>query len=172
MNQQYQSYLNYEKFYANVLKFEDVALDFFTDGELSQRGLSNPGNIEVKESIGPAIKKWTNPYLDAYIWLKGEILDLEGARDAMVGRQNLLDQLINLESKKREKQQELEKMSTGKTTLKSFFKSKSTIEKDIGLYTQEVEQMTKDIEDYRKLINFVTIYHGNMAIELFKQNKQ
>jgi hypothetical protein len=155
-----------------MIKFEDLALDFFTDGDLAQRSITNPMNVELRENIGGACRKWVNPFLDTYIWLKGEILDLEGARDAMSGRQNLLEAQSALVTKKTEKQQELEKMATGKTTLKSFFKSKTTIEKDIGLYTQEVENMTKEIEDYRKLINFVTIYHGNMAIELFKQNKQ
>jgi hypothetical protein len=115
---------------------------------------------------------WNNPFNEAYIWIKGEYLDLLGARDAMNGREQLISQMTSLEGTKRSKQTELEKMTTGKTTLKSFFKSKTTIEKDIVIYHQEVENMTKEIEDYRKLINFVTIYHGNMAIELFKQNKQ
>lgn len=29
------SFANYEKFYANFLKYEDVAVDFYADGELS-----------------------------------------------------------------------------------------------------------------------------------------
>ena len=44
--------------------------------------------------------------------------------------------------------------------MKSFFKSKSTIEKDILNYQSDIEQMNVDVEDYRKLINFITIYHG------------
>ena len=51
-------------------------------------------------------------------------------------------------------------MTLGKTTLKSFFKTKSTIEKDILTYQSEVESITNEIEDYRKLINFIQIYHG------------
>lgn len=62
-------------------------------------------------------------------------------------------------------------MSMGKTTLKSFFKSKSTIENDITRYQREVEQMTTDLEEYRKLVNFIIIYHGNIAIDKFKSNK-
>lgn len=62
-------------------------------------------------------------------------------------------------------------MSLGKTTMKSFFKSKSTIEKDIVAYQQDIEALTHEIEDYRKLINFITIYHGHMAIDKYKSNK-
>lgn len=62
-------------------------------------------------------------------------------------------------------------MSLGKTTLKSFFKSKDKKEADIVRYQRETETMTQDLEEYRKLITFITIYHGHMAIDKFKSNK-
>ena len=43
------------------------------------------------------------------------------------------------ESKQRDKKTELEKMTLGKTTLKSFFKSKSTITKDIDSYSAAIQ---------------------------------
>jgi len=171
MNAVEKSYGNYEKLFANFLKYEDTCLDFYADGEISARSISHPGATETKESIGPTIKQWKNPYREAYIWIKGELLDLLGARDAMDGRDAVVVNQQELEKKKKDKQTELEKMSLGKTTMKSFFKSKSTIEKDIVAYQQDLEALTHDIEDYRKLINFITIYHGHMAIEKYKQNK-
>jgi len=59
----------------------------------------------------------------------------------------------------------------GKTTLKSFFKSKSTIQKDIDAYSASIQQLDVDIDQYRKLLNFITIYHGQIAIEKFKHLK-
>ena len=171
MNSVEKSYGNYEKLFANFLKYEDTCLDFFADGEISARSISHPGATEIKESIGPTIKQWKNPYREAYIWIKGELLDLLGARDAMDGRDAVVVNQQELEKKKKDKQTELEKMSLGKTTMKSFFKSKSTIEKDIISYQQDIEALTHEIEDYRKLINFITIYHGHMAIDKYKQNK-
>jgi hypothetical protein len=171
MNSVEKSYGNYEKLFANFLKYEDTCLDFYADGEISARSISHPGATETKESIGPTIKQWKNPYREAYIWIKGELLDLLGARDAMDGRDAVVVNQQELEKKKKDKQTELEKMSLGKTTMKSFFKSKSTIEKDIVAYQQDIEALTHEIEDYRKLINFITIYHGHMAIEKYKQNK-
>lgn len=88
----------------------------------------------MRESINPTIKEWKNPYREAYIWIKGELLDLLGARDAMDGRDQVVQKQNELEAKKKDKQTELEKMSLGKTTMKSLFKSKSTIEKDIVVY--------------------------------------
>ena len=34
-----------------------------------------------------------------------------------------------------------------------------------------IEQCNTEIEDYRKLINFITIYHGALAIDKFKKDK-
>jgi hypothetical protein len=171
MNSVEKSFSQYERLYANLLKYEDTCLDFYADGEISQRALTHPGATETKESIAPTIKQWKNPYREAYIWIKGELLDLLGARDAMDGREKVVEGQQELEAKKKSKQTELEKMSLGKTTMKSFFKSKSTIEKDIVSYQQDIEALTHEIEDYRKLINFITIYHGHMAIEKYKSNK-
>ena len=165
------SYQHYQKFYANFIKFEDISLDYYADGELNQRSLTHPGASEAKENINKTSGDWKNPYKEAYIWLKGELLDLMGAKDAINGKGTVETALSDLEKKKKERQTELEKMSMGKTTLKSFFKSKSTIENDITRYQREVEQMTTDLEEYRKLVNFIIIYHGNIAIDKFKSNK-
>lgn len=91
--------------------------------------------------------------------------------DAMAGRDKMILMQQKCEEKKRDKQTELDKMSMGKTTLKSFFKSKSTIEKDILNYQADIEQLNIDIEEYRKLVSFITIYQGQLAIEKFKRIK-
>jgi hypothetical protein len=59
----------------------------------------------------------------------------------------------------------------GKKTLKSIFKSKSSKENDILNLQAAIEVANKDIEDYKKLINFLTIYHGQVAIAKFKREK-
>jgi len=59
------------------------------------------------------------------------MLDIVGMINAMRGREAVMKRQIATESKKREDQEELEKMSLGKTTLKSFFKSKDGKEKEI-----------------------------------------
>lgn len=171
MDQVNASYAHFDKFYDSFVQYEDIALDYYADGQLTERSITHPGAVEIKESIKTTIKQWKNPYNEGYIWIKGELLDLEGAKDALEGRDLVQKMLQELESKKKDKQTELEKMLANKTTLKSFFKSKNTIESDKVTYQQEVEQMTKEIEDYYKLINFITIYHGQMTIERFKANK-
>lgn len=53
--------------------------------------------------------------------------------------------------------------------MKSFFKSKSGKEADILALQTKIEQANVDIEEYRRLINFITIYHGSLAIDKFKK---
>lgn len=59
-------------------------------------------------------------------------------------------------------------MSEGKKTLKSVFKSKSKKDESIVKINVAIEQGTKDVEDFKELIKFVTIYHGLVAIPKYK----
>lgn len=58
------------------------------------------------------------------------MLDIAGMLNAMKGRDLTIKQQLAAEGKKRDDQMELEKLSLGKTTLKTFFKSKSGKEQD------------------------------------------
>lgn len=74
-------------------------------------------------------------------------------------------------SKKRSDQAELDKLNAGKKSVKNFFKSKSSKENTIVNLQANIELANKDLEDYSKLINFLTIYHGQIAIPKFKSGK-
>ena len=153
------------------MAFEDMAIDSFSDGERTKRVLSHPTAQELPQQIKENIEKWRNPFKDAYMTLRGEMLDVKAMMSAMQGRKNQEALQAKSESRQRDKKTELEKMTMGKTTLKSFFKSKSTIQKDIDAYTASIQQLDVDIDQYRKLLNFITIYHGQIAIDKFKRMK-
>lgn len=55
--------------------------------------------------------------------------------------------------------------------MKSLFKSKSQKESNILSLQAAIEIADQEIIDFRKLINFLTIYHGQMAIPKFKSAK-
>ena len=78
---------------------------------------------------------------------------------------------MSCEQNKRDNQTELEKLNMGKKTFKTIFKGKSSIENDKLLLQSKIEEGQKHIEDWKKLINFLTIYHGEIAIPLFKKVK-
>jgi len=42
-------------------------------------------------------------------------------------------------------------------------------EQDMVGLQAKIEQANVDIEEYRKLVTFITIYHGQLAIQKFKK---
>lgn len=103
--------------------------------------------------------------------LRGEMLDVKAMMNALNGRTSQEQLQQKAEKKQREKKTELEQMTLGKTTLKSFFKSKGTIQKDIDSYSAAIQQLDVDIDQFKKLVNFITIYNGQIAIDKFKRLK-
>ena len=109
----------------DLMKYEDVGIAYYSDQDYQKRMLTHPSAEELKARIEGSSKKWKNPYRDAYIWLKGEFLDVNGMFDALNGRESVMKAQLNTEQKQRDDNKELLKLSECKTTMKSFFKSKS-----------------------------------------------
>jgi len=86
------------------------------------------------------------------------MLDIQGMLNAIKGRDDVIRRLAETENKKRDEQEELDKLTMGKTTLKSFFKSKEGKENDIKLLQKSIKTCDFLIVEYRKLINFITVY--------------
>ncbi len=162
---------NYKSVMGCLMKYEDQNVEYFSDSDLTKRILTHPSAGDMKERLDNTAKGWKNPYKDIYIWLKGELLDIKGIQDAIIGRDTVVKLQISTEQKKRNDQTELEKLNLGKATIKSFFKSKSSKENDALNLQAAIEVATKDVEDYKKLINYLTVYHGELAITKFKNHK-
>jgi len=98
---------------------------------MNARLLTHPKAGEFTETVQTSVNGFKNPFLEAAVWIKGEMLDIAGMLNAMKGREIVMRKQIATEKSKRDDQEELEKLSLGKTTLKSFFKSKTGKEQDI-----------------------------------------
>lgn len=133
-----QSHQHYKKIYLNLMAFEDMAIDCYSDGDRTKRVLSHPIAQDLPTKITENIEKWRNPFRETWMTLRGEVLDIKSMMNAMSGRTSQEVLQTKAESKQRDKKTELEKMTLGKTTLKSFFKSKSTIQKDIDSYSAAI----------------------------------
>ena len=137
----------YKQIISGFSKYEDNNLEYYSESDVARRILTNPvSGSEFNDKFNQEWKTLRNPYREAYIWLKGELLDLKGLSQALAGRENVVRLQSSTESKKRSDQQELEKVSQGKTTLKSLFKSKSSKESGISTLQVGIEAANKDIE--------------------------
>jgi len=106
-----------------LMKYEDIATAYYSDQDYNKRILTHPNCEDLKERVSANVKKTKNPYRDAYLWLKGEFLDVQGMYDSLQGREGVMKAQLNTEQKKKDDSKELDKMQNKKTTLKSVFKS-------------------------------------------------
>ena len=65
----------------------------------------------------------------------------------------------------------IEKLQEGKTTLKSLFKNKAQKESKASRMEEGIKLMDKEIEGFKSLIKFLTIYHGHVNIPKFLVSK-
>jgi len=79
---------------------------------------------------------------------------------ALEGRENIMKEQLAAEKKIKSDQAEVNKMTEGKKTLKSVFKSKSKKEESVVKINAAIDQATKDVDDFKELLKFVTNYHG------------
>ena len=66
-----------------LMKYEDNAIAYYSDQDYNKRHLTHPDATELESKINATTEKFKNPYLDAFIWLKGEFLDVQGMYEAL-----------------------------------------------------------------------------------------
>ncbi len=94
-----------------------------------------------------------------------------GMIDCLNGREIIIKAQMATEEKKRSEQKEFEKLSAGKTTLKSIFSSKAKKETSMQNLDKNQEVLEKEISDYKALANYLTTYHAQEVIAKFKEEK-
>lgn len=69
---------------------------------MNRRILTHPNKEEFKDKIKKTVSTgWVNPYKAAYLWFKGELLDMQGIAEALSGRDTVIKQQQSVENKKR-----------------------------------------------------------------------
>lgn len=59
-----------------LMKYEDVAVAYYSDQDYNKRILTHPTAEDLKDRLATNLKKVKNPYKDGYLWIKGEFLDV------------------------------------------------------------------------------------------------
>merc|ERR1719345_714848 len=87
---------NYLRMYQSFMKYEDIAVDYFGDSDSSKRTMTHPAVGDTKEKVTEFNNQLKNPYKDSLVWMLGEQLDMKGMLDALIGRENVMRQQINM----------------------------------------------------------------------------
>lgn len=70
-----------------LLKYEDSNVEYYSESDPLKRIMTHPNASDFKERMELTYKGWSNPYKEAYYWIKGELLDIKGINDALLGRE-------------------------------------------------------------------------------------
>ena len=166
--------LNAYKHFAEFLtQYENTTLNIYSAEALqaSKKMISDSENNTMKEQINNLSLKVSNPFIRFKYWVKEEIIDLHALLEAISHKNSLESRKLKLENKIKSANSDLEKLTSGKKTLKSIFKSQSGKQTMITNLTTFVAQAEKEVEIYAKLIKLVTIYLHQKVIPLFKEIK-
>lgn len=92
---------HYKQLYTVMMSYEASAVEYFSDNEMEARNLTHPRAGDLNETVATMIQEFKNPFLEAAIWIKGEMLDIAGMINAMKGRDSIMKRQLATESKKR-----------------------------------------------------------------------
>ncbi len=70
---------SYSQIISVVAKYEENNIEYYSESDVSRRIIANPvAGPDAVEKYNSNIKSLKNPFREAYYWLKGEYLDLQG----------------------------------------------------------------------------------------------
>jgi len=78
---------HYNDLYSVLMQYEHSAVEYFSDNTMESRVLTHPKAGDLKESVTTSVAQWKNPFLEAALWIKGEMLDIAGMLNALKGRE-------------------------------------------------------------------------------------
>jgi len=110
-------------------QFEEGNVEYYGESNQSKKLLNNPNNGDLKSMVDE--QAINNPFKDIYIWIKGELLDLQGINDALQGRDGVIKTQASIELKRIENMKKLDGLKGGKKSLGTMFKSAGKKENDM-----------------------------------------
>ena len=84
------SYKHYKQIYKNFATFENLALEYYCEGDMERRLLTHPSEADLIDKVNVTIDSYKNPFAEAALWITGEMLDIQGMIDAMKGRERVM----------------------------------------------------------------------------------
>ena len=73
----------------------------YVDSNASKLIVGDINNTEIKDKMVDMVDQLKNPFNDLYVWVKGEIYDINAMLEAIGARDNLDQMKIKLDQKKR-----------------------------------------------------------------------
>ena len=105
------------------------------------------------------------------LWMKWEMQDINAMLEAIETKSELEGKRFSILQRRQTKQRELDKLKSGKNTLKTVFKSQNSIVNSITNLTREIQNIDKELECYDMYIRTLVLQINYAAIPYFKKDK-
>jgi hypothetical protein len=86
--------------------------------------VSDPKKLDIKSKLELLSSAAPNPFKHVKNWVKGEILEIEAILEAIAMKEAMVSRKQKSENKKQSNQNNVDKISNGKFTMKGLFKNK------------------------------------------------
>lgn len=114
----------HSKAFMNLIdKYEELNMRCYVDNNQNRLVFWKESNKDLKLQMDHLVDNLKNPFDEMYNWCKGELYDLTALEDAIVARENIEKMQKKLEQKKRDLQQDLDNVQTGKKSVRTIFKN-------------------------------------------------
>lgn len=172
MTNKSQGIQDYKIFLHMLDKYEELNLANYVEGDETKMVFGNTQNKDtnsetIKESVATMCDSLKNPYFNMYHWCKGELYDIEAVYSALQLKDKIQEKIGKTEKKKRNTQENLDNVTTGRKTVKTLFKNQN----DTGKMVTNIENTDKEIESLTVLYDVITIYLGESIVPQFKSRK-
>jgi hypothetical protein len=152
-----QEVYHYRNFVCFLTKYEDINHKAVTAGTLPEEASQPPQSEAVFRSLEGAhlaelLEKTSaglrNPFIYMRNWVKQEIFELQALLQAIASQINVEKQRLATIERIRKKKETIEKMSTGKFTLKGLFKNAEEKANEVQIMIGQISKMEQDVYNY------------------------
>ena len=139
-------------------KYEDTNLKEYWDDVHTRFVYGSTNATEMNESLERSISSTRNPFIGLYFWVKSEMMDLDAMEHWINERNRLIELRQKIITKQKTCEGRLDNLASGKTTLRTIFNSKTTKENKADTLKVLIENDSKEIVNYQKVINIINQY--------------
>lgn len=83
-------------------QYEDCAVEYLSENNKNSRVITHSNQEHFRENLQITTSSFKNPFYEAALWIRGEMLDIQGMINAIKGREAVIKRLADTEQKKRD----------------------------------------------------------------------
>lgn len=116
---------NVKIFQTLIGKYEDLNLSTYLNHNEKNLVFANPDYNRLSTQMEHMIENLKNPFEELYHWCKGEMYDLQALQESLAIVDSIDKKRKKFESKKNNKQEDLEKVNAGQKSIRTLFKNQT-----------------------------------------------